>query len=632
MDIKKYASLLAERVEDVVKLLYPNGKKVGNEWCVGDIDGSEGQSLRIHLGGEKAGVFCDFANPDYSGDLVELWRLKKGISIFEALKEIKSFLGVRDPEMITPKKKKFKPVKRNENIVLPRTKVKEYLHGRGLSDKTLAAYRIGDLYGDTIAFPYIRENELYNVKYLKVERDERGKKKTWQEANAMPCLFGWQAIPDSARSVCLTEGEIDAMTMYEYGFPALSIPIGGGSGLKHSWVEYEWNYLERFDTIYLMMDNDSTGQDSVAELIDRLGRHRCHIVNLPFKDPNDCLRSGMTAESIQAFINMAETYDPEELRAAVDFLPDVINEFYPADGVAPGFDLPFKAAKGKIRIRYSELSVWTGINSHGKSQCLGHVTIGGIAQGEKFCIASLELKPAKLLRRMTIQATGKKKPSIQEITECQDWFDERVWLFDLTGTAKVDKLLSVFEYARKRYGVRQFIIDSLMKCGIGEDDYRGQKQFIERLCDFVNEHNCHIHLVAHSRKHDNETHKPNKLDVKGTGAITDLAHNCFTVWRNKEKEKEIKALHARSGLTKEQMVEAYEKLQQEADVWLICDKQREGDWEGNIYLSFSMESYQYLDDWTNEPINYVESFPKDDEDCDDEFDNMPVSQGEEVPF
>jgi len=607
MDIKKYASLMADRVEDVVRHLYPDGKKKGNEWCVGDVDGSSGASLKIHLSGGKAGIFCDFANPEQAGDLIELWRLKRNLTTFEALKEVKTYLGLKDPEFVTPKKKRFKPVQQNIKIKLPTSKVTDYLQGRGISEKTMRDFLIGEM-GNVIAFPYKREEELYNVKYLKLERDERGKKVTWQEKNAMPCLFGWQALPESARSVCLTEGEIDAMTMHEYGFPSLSIPMGGGAGDKHSWIEYEWSHLERFDTIYLLMDNDETGNDSIIDLIDRLGRHRCHIVKLPFNDANDCLRNGMTSDAIKHFIHMSETYDPEELRGAIDFLPDVINEFYPTDGMVPGFDPPFAAAKDKLRFRYAEVSTWTGINSHGKSQCLGHVTVAGIAQGEKFCIASLELKPAKLLRRMTIQAKALKKPSIPEVTDTLEWFDDRVWMFDLTGTAKAAKILSVFEYARKRYGIRQFVIDSLMKCGIAEDDYKGQKEFVEALCDFVNIHNCHIHLVAHSRKHENESKIPNKLDVKGTGAITDLAHNCFTIWRNKAKEEKVRALMGRADLDKDQIVEAFQKLQHEPDVLFLCDKQREGDWEGKIPLYFDMDSYQYLDHWDDTPKDYVKEF------------------------
>lgn len=49
-----------------------------------------------------------------------------------------------------------------------------------------------------------------------------GKKKITTSSDTEPCLFGWQAIPDGIREVTITEGEIDAMTAWQYGRPALA--------------------------------------------------------------------------------------------------------------------------------------------------------------------------------------------------------------------------------------------------------------------------------------------------------------------------------------------------------------------------------------------------------------------------
>lgn len=103
----------------------------------------------------------------------------------------------------------------------------------------------------------------------------------------------------------------------------------------------------------------------------------------------------------------------------------------------------------------------------------------------------------------------------------------------------IKRLLEVFLYAHQHYGVDVFLLDSLLKCNIAEDDYNAQKAFIEKLCDFKNEHPCHIHVIAHPRKSMDETIIPGKFDIKGTDSISDLADNCFSIWRNKEK----KSLH-----------------------------------------------------------------------------------------
>ncbi|MBN0941860.1 toprim domain-containing protein, partial [Pseudomonas aeruginosa] len=87
-----------------------------------------------------------------------------------------------------------------------------------------------------------------------------------------PCLFGWQAIPDGNREVTITEGEIDAMTAWQYGRPALSVPFGGGKDGKQRWIEYEFDNLQRFDVIYLCLDDDEPGHQATEEIVRRLGR------------------------------------------------------------------------------------------------------------------------------------------------------------------------------------------------------------------------------------------------------------------------------------------------------------------------------------------------------------------------
>ncbi len=61
MDIVEIKTRLARDVESVARDLLPNGRKRGNEWRAGDVDGDEGDSLGVHLVGPKAGIWSDFA-------------------------------------------------------------------------------------------------------------------------------------------------------------------------------------------------------------------------------------------------------------------------------------------------------------------------------------------------------------------------------------------------------------------------------------------------------------------------------------------------------------------------------------------------------------------------------------------
>lgn len=356
-----------------------------------------------------------------------------------------------------------------------------------------------------------------------------------------------------------------------------------------------------FDEIFICIEQDKTGLIAIHEIIERLGRHRCRIVNLPFKDANECLQKGVSALEIKKCFDEARTLDPVELKPANAFLDQVIEEFYPKENTVLGYNPPWQYAKGKILFRPDELCVWTGINGHGKSQLLGNVIISLMSQGARICIASLEIKPQKLLMRLTRQAAGLREPTIAYIKAIHDWYSDKLWLFDLVGVAKVERLLEVFLYARQRYGIDVFVIDSLMKLDIADDDYVMQKLLVSKLCDFKNQHDCQIHIIAHPRKSEDESKIPSKLDVKGAGSITDLADTCFTVWRNKRKEEIVQIKLNGNPLD----IQQTKKLDECDCIWR-CDKQRNGEWEGKIALWFDKNSLQYLGQPKQKAISFVE--------------------------
>ncbi len=599
MTAKDIAKRLAERTEEVCKYLLPNGIRQGNEFCVGSIRGEAGKSLKVHLSGEKAGVWSDFSTGQ-SGDLLDLFSAVRSVSLFDAINQAKGWLGMGTSKFTAYKPPTFAKPDQKLPPLSPTSEVFTYLtNERKLLPETLASFKVSQD-GRTIVLPYVRDGEIILIKYIKLDRDN-GKKDSWVSKDCQPSLYGWELVPEDARSVILCEGELDCMTLHQYGLPALSVPFGAGKGAKHKWLEFEFDRFSRFDEICLCFDSDQAGQEAITDLLERLGRHRCRIVSLPYKDPNDCLKAGVTREAMHELFAAAKTLDPDEFKQASTLVEKVIDQFYPPDGTPLGYAPPWDKAIGKIIFRPAELSIVCGINGHGKSQVLGHVMLHMMAQGARICVASLELKPARLLMRLTRQAAGLAEPTVDYIRAIHHWYEDKLWLFDLVGTAKADRLLEVFLYARQRYGIDIFVIDSFLKLDIPEEDYKAQKSLIEKLCDFKNQHNCHVFLVVHPRKGVDESKAPGKLDTKGTGAISDLADNCFAVWRNKSKE-ELKRQHDGGALLNPKELEELKK----PDCFLICDKQRNGDWEGRFALWFDPQSFQYLNHETQRPRQFVQ--------------------------
>ncbi|CAK8740732.1 hypothetical protein SODG_004209 [Sodalis praecaptivus] len=218
------------------------------------------------------------------------------------------------------------------------------------------------------------------------------------------------------------------------------------------------------------------------------------------------------------------------------------------------------------------------------------------------CIASMELRPAILLKRMIRQAVCTGDATPEDVDRMMDLLDARMWLFNVSGKAKGERILTVFKYAHKRYGVQLFVVDSLMMCGLNEDDYNGQKAFMEALCEFKLTYPVHVLLVTHPRKGENEEKPVGKMDVKGTGAITDLTDNLITVWRNKAREAVVEKVRK---FGNEMLSENEQKLLEAPGTLLLLDKQRNGEgWMGKIPLVFNLLSNQFLSDSKSIPFNY----------------------------
>lgn len=592
-DITDLKRALEQRAQAVAEHLLPRGRLMGREWCVGSTQGEPGESLKVCVKGAKAGVWCDFAEGGDGGDLIDLWCQVRGIDLPQALDDIRGWLGIEKPRFEKPAKSYRKPPR--PQCTAPKSAVRDYLlNARKLSEDSLRAYRIGEQ-GRTIVFPSLVGEDLLFVKYLEVDRRPDGKKITRVEAGCEPVLFGWQAIAPNTRSIAITEGEIDALTLWDYGFPALSVPFGGGKGAKQQWIESEFERLSRFEVIFLALDNDDEGRAAVAEIVPRLGRHRCRVVVLPRKDANQCRQDGISADNIRKCFDTAQSMDPEELRRAGTFADDVVNLFWPPAGQEEGYRLPFARIGGKLLFRSGELSVWTGPSGAGKSQVLSHASVGWLDQGARICIASLEMAPRQLLKRMVKQAANVDRPAESTIRAAMAWLDVGLWLFTLVGKAKVEAVLDAFDYARARFGCDVFVIDSLMRLGIGSEDYEGQEAAVYRLVDWTVSNRVHLHLVAHARKADTKAGKtaPETEDIKGASEIGANAFNILGIWRNRDLETKLATLQDRIAQGDIAAETEFNQIKDRPPVILNVAKQRNGDWEGKVGLWFDQPSYRY---------------------------------------
>ena len=201
-----------------------------------------------------------------------------------------------------------------------------------------------------------------------------------------------------------------------------------------------------------------------------------------------------------------------------------------------------------------EVTVWTGKRGSGKSTLLGQTLLDAIDQGQRVCAYSGELSAWRFKQWLALQAAGP-----QYVERCQDprsgkeywrvpvpvmeqidrWWKGRFFLYDnrIAAASDEDSILSVFEYALRRYGCALFLVDNLMSARFStsadRDFYRAQSNFVGRLVEFAKRNESHVHLVAHPRKADKILDAD---EVGGSGDITNRADNVLALDRLEEQK------------------------------------------------------------------------------------------------
>jgi twinkle protein len=263
-----------------------------------------------------------------------------------------------------------------------------------------------------------------------------------------------------------------------------------------------------------------------------------------------------------------------------DFEEKVVDLFYGESSLA-GALMPWNKTHDLIKFREGETSLWAGYNGHGKSQVTTQCAMDMAWANEVVVIGSFEMAPERTLWRMIRQAARSKDPGIAYIRNFLQWAEGRIWLLSKRGTVDSDWVLAAARYCHKEMHCTQFFVDNLAKCVKGEEDFDGQKLFVDQVCTLGMDTGMHMHLIHHLRKGADEMECPGKMAIKGSGSITDQVDNVAIVWRNKRKEEE-----------REQRTPRLDVMEQPDGVINVV-KQRNGEWEGKVGLWYDPESMAY---------------------------------------
>ena len=120
------------------------------------------------------------------------------------------------------------------------------------------------------------------------------------------------------KMITITEGELDAMSVSKVQgnkWPVVSVPSGAKSAKKY--IKKNLEYLESFEKVVLMFDNDEAGNIASIECAQLFSPKKALVSKLPLKDANDMLVSGRGKDIINHIWN-ARPYTPEGIIAGAD--------------------------------------------------------------------------------------------------------------------------------------------------------------------------------------------------------------------------------------------------------------------------------------------------------------------------
>lgn len=381
-------------------------------------------------------------------------------------------------------------------------------------------------------------------------RDVEHKQFTVQGSFTGATLFGQNLFHKGGKYITVTEGEIDAMSVFQMTgsqWPCVSIRNGAQAALKDIKANFEW--LDTFETIVICFDSDEPGKKAAAQVAELFGSKAKVFKSLDgFKDANDYLVAGKSKEFVSDWWK-AEVYVPDGIVNAADLWEQVSTPEKPADAL-----YPWKGLNNLLYgMRSAELITVTAGSGLGKSQFLREILYHVLKTTDMNIGAMFMEESVKKTARsiMSVHANKKLHLPDTEVTEeeLHEAFTEtlgtgRVFLFDHFGSTSSDNILNRIRYMAKALDCRVVFVDHLSIIVSGQelqDERKAIDNLMTKLRTLVQELHITMFCVSHLKRASGDKGHEDGSSVslsqlRGSGAIAQLSDAVITLERNSMAE------------------------------------------------------------------------------------------------
>ena len=396
--------------------------------------------------------------------------------------------------------------------------------------------------GDSFLFPYYdKDNALVAAKVRGAKEKSFGSVGDWNKGT----LFGQQLFSSGGKYLTITEGEMDALAVYQLTgskYPAVSIRNGAGSALKDCKANYE--YINSFENIIICFDGDAPGVKASKEVAELFGTKAKVFKPLPeYKDACDWLSDSKEASFVQRWWG-AEAFIPDGIVSGASLWDVVSQPMAVADCLYPWEGLN----KLTYGIRLGELVTVTAGSGLGKSQLLREIVWNLLCKtDDNIGLMFLEESVRKTgLSMMSLAAnTPLHLPDVVvSEEERKRAFDltlgtNRMFLFDHFGSSSIENILNRVRYMAKGLGCKYVMLDHLSIIFSSQDNNDERKaidEIMTKLRTLVQETNISLIIVSHLKRPSDKGHEEGAAtslaQLRGSASIAQLSDMVISLERN----------------------------------------------------------------------------------------------------
>lgn len=434
----------------------------------------------------------------------------------------------------------------------------QQLTGRGISADTAAHFNVRVSLDEETAsrqvnhyYPLTKKGDVVGYKVRRVSD------KTFYGLGTTSSveLFGQSCARTGAKTLYVTEGECDAMALFQclkdsssligWNPSVVSVPNGAKSAAKALADNYE--FVGTFDKVVFVFDNDAAGKEGLTSACHTLPG-KSYYVELPLKDPNDMLLKGrgeemkwlcMKPQQFQPdnIINGADAWDAYQKAKEHSSIP------YPQSWTL----LNHKT----YGVRYGSVVTVASGTGAGKTQFLRELKYHYFqTTDDKIADIALEEGLSDTIQGMLALHLNK-RISLPDVhvtpKEERDSFDSvygsgRWSLYDHFGGMDDDSLFTKLRYFAAT-GHRLIFLDHLSIIVSEYASEGGERERIDtimtKLAKIAKEFGIIIFLVVHLKKSSDsksfeEGLKPSLDDLRGSASIKQLSWDVIFLTRNQQ--------------------------------------------------------------------------------------------------